>query len=83
MNGLLRCIDERSMVAHQHRGNQSCGVAVNPALGTPSSLAGGVKAPSGADPFRRHVRAGRAPPTFRTNGPLSSERVHKKAESAF
>ena len=39
-----RRIDELLMVAHQHRENGGCVVAVNPALGTPSSLAGGVKA---------------------------------------
>ena len=39
-----RRIDEVLMVVHQHRGNEGFGVAVNPALGTPSSLSGGVKA---------------------------------------
>lgn len=43
-NESLRRIVERLMVTHHDRGNQSCGVAVNPALGTPSSWAGGVKA---------------------------------------
>jgi hypothetical protein len=43
----------------------------------------GESALSGANPWVRHVRAGQAPPTTHTNGPLSSERVDKKPESVY